>query len=107
MGENRKMLVKKAFAKMDKSGDGIITIDDILETYDVRMHPKFQNGEMTKREVLMEFLGNFEADDHKDGKVVFHFSLEVVTENIVTRSMLYVIKGGHNKEKELFIILIL
>ena len=65
----RKLLVTKAFAKMDKTGDGVITLEDLVSVYDVSKHPKYQNGEKTKKDVLLEFLRNFEADESVDGKV--------------------------------------
>lgn len=36
--------------------------------YNVQEHPKYKNGEMTKKEVFEEFLEKFEPDQ-KDGKV--------------------------------------
>ena len=69
MNDTRKLLVTKAFAKMDKTGDGVITLEDLVSVYDVRNHPKYQNGEKSKKDVLLEFLRNFEADESVDGKV--------------------------------------
>lgn len=36
--------------------------------YNAREHPKYKNGEMTEKEVFLEFLKNFEPDD-PDGQV--------------------------------------
>ena len=36
--------------------------------YDVSMHPKFQNGEMTEEEIFGEFLSNF-GDKNGDGLI--------------------------------------
>ena len=36
MTPKRIALVELAFKKMDKSGDGVISVDDIRGTYDVR-----------------------------------------------------------------------
>ncbi|KAK7502238.1 hypothetical protein BaRGS_00006602 [Batillaria attramentaria] len=69
MSKIRKQLVQKAFAKMDRTGDEVITIDDMIAVYDVTRHPKFKNGEMTEKQVLREFLKNFEAEDHIGGRV--------------------------------------
>lgn len=69
MNEFRRKLVKKAFAKMDKTGDGIITADDLVGTYDVRSHPRYQNGELTKKQVYQEFLDNFVVGDNDDGVI--------------------------------------
>lgn len=69
MSKIRKQLIQKAFAKMDKTGDQIITIDDMIGVYDASKHPKVKNGEMTEKQVLREFLRNFEAADNADGQV--------------------------------------
>ena len=37
--------------------------------YNAREHPKYKNGEMTEKEVFVEFLKNFEPDNGKDGQV--------------------------------------
>ena len=36
--------------------------------YNVQEHPRYKNGEMTKKEVFEEFLDRFQPDQ-KDGKV--------------------------------------
>ncbi|XP_025110755.1 calcyphosin-like protein [Pomacea canaliculata] len=69
MSEARKRLVMDVFIRLDKTGDGVITVDDILDSYNVRSHPKYQNGEMSKKEILTQFLTNFEVGDHVDGTV--------------------------------------
>ena len=73
MSEVRKKLIKLAFAKMDRTGDGLVTIDDLADCYNVRKHVKFINGEKTQRQILLEFLQNFEAADSIDGKVRNYF----------------------------------
>lgn len=65
----RLRVIKEAFKKMDKTGDGVITADDLRGTYSVRSHPKFQSGEETEEQILHQFLGNFERDNTRDGKV--------------------------------------
>lgn len=62
MSSSRLDLIDKAFAKMDVSGDGTITIQDLKKNYDVSHHPKFQMGDWPKDKVLQEFLNNFQAD---------------------------------------------
>ena len=36
MSEARISLIKAAFAKLDKGGDGVVTIDDLKGVYNVR-----------------------------------------------------------------------
>ncbi len=68
MSDARLALIDKAFKIMDKSGDGIITVEDLMNVYDVSKHKKFVSGEWTKKQVLQEFLNSFQAGD-KDEKV--------------------------------------
>ena len=66
--ERRLVMVKKAFAMMDKSGNGTISKEDICNIYDVSMNPEFLEGRKTKDEILNEFLSNFEGNKgNKDG----------------------------------------
>lgn len=63
-------MVEKAFAMLDKSGDGTITIEDIAGIYDVSMNPEFLEGRKTREEILADFLNNFDgARGNNDGKV--------------------------------------
>ena len=63
-------MVQKAFAMLDKSGDGQITISDIVGIYDVSMNPEFLEGRKTREEILADFLNNFDgAKGNNDGKV--------------------------------------
>lgn len=45
-----------AFAKLDKTNNGIVDIADLCDTYDVSFHPKFKSGEMSKNDILNEFM---------------------------------------------------
>lgn len=78
MSEARKRLVMDVFIRLDKTGDGVITVDDILDSYNVRSHPKYQNGEMSKKEILTQFLTNFEVGDHVDGTVSIRVNVSVI-----------------------------
>ena len=42
MNNIRRHIVRKVFEKFDTTGDGVITVADIIKTYDVTKHPKFQ-----------------------------------------------------------------
>lgn len=65
---SRLAVVKMAFKKADKTGDGVLTTDDLKKVYNAREHKKYKNGEWTEKQVFEDFLHNFEPDD-KDGKV--------------------------------------
>ena len=38
--EGRLALIQEAFRRLDKSGDGTVTIDDLAAAYDTSLHPK-------------------------------------------------------------------
>ena len=42
MSDARKRVVGEAYAKLDKSGDGVVTIDDLRGVYDVKVRIEFQ-----------------------------------------------------------------
>jgi Ca2+-binding EF-hand superfamily protein len=56
LNERRRKLVGLAFKKLDKTGDGVVTFEDLVNTYNVEFHPKFISGEMTKKQILEEFM---------------------------------------------------
>lgn len=69
MSRARKEVIMKAFRKLDKTGDGVITIEDLREVYNAKHHPKYQNGEWTEEQVFRKFLDNFDSPYDKDGLV--------------------------------------
>lgn len=69
MSNARKEVVLQAFKKLDKTGDGVITVEDLRGVYNAKYHPKYQNGEWTEEQVFRKFLDSFDSPDDKDGKV--------------------------------------
>ncbi|KAI5096569.1 calcyphosin-like protein, partial [Silurus meridionalis] len=69
MSNARKEVVMQAFRKLDRTGDGLITIDDLRGVYNVKHHPKYQNGEWTEEQIFRKFLDNFDSPNDKDGQV--------------------------------------
>ncbi|KAG7219018.1 hypothetical protein INR49_005918 [Caranx melampygus] len=69
MSKARKEVVMQAFRKLDKTGDGVITIEDLQGVYNAKYHPKYQNGEWTEDQVFRKFLDSFDSPYDKDGKV--------------------------------------
>ncbi|XP_030598908.1 calcyphosine-like b isoform X2 [Archocentrus centrarchus] len=69
MSNARKEVVMQAFRKLDKTGDGVITIEDLRGVYNARYHPRYQNGEWTEDQVFRMFLDSFDSPYDKDGKV--------------------------------------
>ena len=101
MSKTRISLIDAAFKKMDRTGDGIITPEDLKGVYNVRYvrilcflyitlfnkccytcpdqrrsHPKFINGEKTEEEIFKEFLRTFDSPNH-DGKVKLSISQSI------------------------------
>ncbi|CAH8870619.1 unnamed protein product [Trichobilharzia szidati] len=66
MSKCRVDVLNKAFLKLDKTKDGVITIEDLKGTYNVKHHPKYINGEKTEDEILVEFLKTFQPQQNAD-----------------------------------------
>jgi Ca2+-binding EF-hand superfamily protein len=60
MNSGRKQVVAKAFAKLDKDGNGWIDISDIRGVYNAKKHPDVLQGKKTEDDILKEFLATFE-----------------------------------------------
>ncbi|XP_026794604.2 calcyphosine-like b isoform X2 [Pangasianodon hypophthalmus] len=69
MSNARKEVIMQAFRKLDRTGDGVITVEDLRGVYNVKHHPKYQNGEWTEEQIFRKFLDSFDSPDDKDGKV--------------------------------------
>ncbi|EPY86308.1 calcyphosin-like isoform 1 [Camelus ferus] len=68
MSQAREAVITAAFAKLDRSGDGVVMVDDLRGVYGGRAHPKVRSGQWTEEEVLRRFLDNFDSSE-KDGQV--------------------------------------
>ena len=70
LSQRRRNMVLKAFAMMDKTGEGMITVQDIQGIYDVSRNPDFIEKRLTKEQILVNFLNQFDgARGNNDGKV--------------------------------------
>jgi len=61
MNNARKQIVAKAFAIMDKDGNGYLDYNDIKGVYNASFHPDVKSGKKTEQQILQEFLETFEA----------------------------------------------
>ncbi len=71
MAKRRIKLVKEAFSRLDTSGDGSVTIDEVERLYDPSHHPEVMAGRMTPRQALWEFMKLFE-EGPRDGIITWH-----------------------------------
>jgi Ca2+-binding EF-hand superfamily protein len=60
MNQFRINLVKQAFKKIDKTGDGVLDLSDLKGTYNAKHHPDVKAGKKTEEDILCEFLDTFE-----------------------------------------------
>lgn len=61
LNERRKQMVGLAYKKLDKNNNGIVNLDDLMLAYNVEFHPKFKSGEMSKKDILDEFMGQWDT----------------------------------------------
>ena len=64
-----RLFVKQAFELVDRTGDGEITVQDLIGAYDVTQHPLVKEGTITPEEVLNNFLQTW--DTSHDGVVTW------------------------------------
>ena len=69
MNNNRKQLIINAFRKLDKTGDGLVTVEDLKGVYNVKKHKKYISGEWTEEQCLEQFLESFDTPNEADGQV--------------------------------------
>ena len=70
MSARRVALVERAYSILDATGDSKVTIEDIEAHYDPSFHPDVKSGKKTPRDVMTEFLRQWDTIE-KDGVVTF------------------------------------
>ena len=68
--KRRRELVELAFRILDRDGSGEVTIEDLAGVYDTSLHRDFISGKRTEKEILLEFLSNFDVGGLNDGVVI-------------------------------------
>lgn len=65
MGDVRKQLVQLAWAQIDESGKGYVTLEDVARKYDVSGHPLVKEGKITPAEAVRAFMSHWHLDNKK------------------------------------------
>jgi Ca2+-binding EF-hand superfamily protein len=60
MNPSRVSLVKRAFQKLDRNGNGEVDLEEIKALYNAKHHPDVKLGRKTEDEVFVEFMDTFE-----------------------------------------------
>ena len=71
LNDRRRLLVLKAFRKLDADGSGFVEPNDIMVAFNADKHPAVVSGLKTPAEVMQEFLATFDSGsaDAGDGLV--------------------------------------
>lgn len=70
-------MVLKAFAMLDKTGDGLITFEDVKTLFDVSGSPDFAERRLTKDQIVSNFMNSFEGKHgNKDGVITLEEFLD-------------------------------
>ena len=64
LNDTRKAVINAAYDVLDSTHDGRVTFADIKRTYSAADHPMVESGRKTEAEVLKEFMGMWDTQDH-------------------------------------------
>lgn len=70
MSARRTAVVSQAFEKLDRTGNGSVSLHDLRGVYDASCHPDVASGRKTQDEVFTEFVAQWEGSS-ADGTVTF------------------------------------
>ncbi len=79
LNEKRKKLVRLAFDILDRDRSGVVTLDELLEVYDVSKVPDVVSGKKTPREAIKEFSGHWDRENN-DGLITYDEFLDYYKE---------------------------
>ena len=68
LSARRTAVIDAAYAKLDKDGSGLVTLEDVKAVYDASYHPEVAAGHMSAEQALLNFMGVWETHK-KDGIV--------------------------------------
>ena len=70
LSERRLSFIHEAFRRLDKDGSGVVTLSDLVSTYNTKFHPEVIAGKKTHEQVVTEFMSQWDTKD-KDGIITF------------------------------------
>jgi Ca2+-binding EF-hand superfamily protein len=79
LSEKRTKLVRLAFDILDRDRSGVVTLDELLEVYDVTKVPDVVSGKKTPREAIKEFSAHWDRENN-DGLITCEEFLEYYKE---------------------------
>lgn len=90
MNKRRILLVRQAFTRLDTTGDGRATLEEVARLYDASQHPDVLAGRLSPRDALLDLMRVFERhaagsldkeqDVEGDGTISWHEFLEYYRE---------------------------
>ena len=63
LNDRRRNFISQAFAILDNTGDGQVTLADVQKVYNASEHPEVKAGKKTEKEVMEEFMQQWDKDD--------------------------------------------
>ena len=70
--ERKRAMVQKVFRHLDRNNSGEISVEDIINNYDVSNIKEYQDKKKSKEELIGEFLMNFEGvQGNRDGRITW------------------------------------
>ncbi|RYG62823.1 DUF4496 domain-containing protein, partial [archaeon] len=70
INERRRSIVRQAFNLLDKDSSGEVSVDEVLQCYDLTWHPEVRAGKMTVQEAARDFMKTWDRQE-VDGKITF------------------------------------
>jgi len=65
--ESRQKVIDEAFNKIAKTGEGVVSLDELKHIYNVKTQTPYLTGEQSEEKMLKEFMVNFEEGAAEDG----------------------------------------
>lgn len=75
IAKRRVDLIRLAFQQLDRTKDGVVTLEDIEDVYDTSYHPDVRSGKLTHAEALRDFMAQWDTIE-QDGIVTEEEFLE-------------------------------